>query len=334
MVLVLVAAASVAGCTGGDRETAPPETAATETSGARADPSDAIVPIETVAPITAPPAPTTTRRPPDRIAEPNPRWAPVEVPTGDPLRPAAPGLLIDDPDSLAYDISPDGRHLALVTPTGGLCLRSTTETGDEVCNDSIESNFVVWAPDSSKVLFNPYSFQLGRAGPLGTFAVDGTVTALVEPSANEAFEDGVAAAGFVDADTVLYTRAVYGPASRLDVHRIVIDGGDDRLIGSLSLGSVSPGAGMFSLGAELVDGATLYSSVNTGSVDGNGIWRYDAETDAFGRLVEDDSTGPSGPVTRSAPVAVRGGVLTHDSFASPPRTRRAVHGSTTSTPTT
>ena len=90
MVLVLVAAASVAACTGGDRETAPPETATTETSAVGADPSDAIVPIETVAPITAPPAPTTTRRPPDRISEPNPRWAPVEVPTGDPLRSAPP----------------------------------------------------------------------------------------------------------------------------------------------------------------------------------------------------------------------------------------------------
>jgi hypothetical protein len=119
-----------------------------------------LVPIETVAPITARPAPTTTVRPPplpDRIAEPNPRWAAVEVPTGDPLRPATREVLIDDLEGLAYDISRDGRYLALILPTGGLCLRSTTEAGDEVCGDSIESSFVEWAPDSSRVLFNLYS---------------------------------------------------------------------------------------------------------------------------------------------------------------------------------
>jgi hypothetical protein len=313
MVVVLVAASSLAACTGGDDGTAPLVPATTETSQVGADPHEALVPIETAAPITAPPSPTTTIRPPrlpDRIAEPNPRWAPVEVPTGDPVRPAALGLLIDDPASLAYDISPDGRSLALITPRGGLCLRSTTEAGDEVCSDSIESNFVVWAPDSSKVLFNLYSPASFRSGPLGTFAVDGTTNVLVEPSAGEALFDGAVAAGFVDADTVLYSRVVNEPARRLEVRSVAIDGGDDRLVGSLSLGSLSlAGGDVFLPSADLVDGLTLYNSVNTRAVGGNGIWRYDADTDAFGRLVDDGPAGPDGPLAVSTPVAVRGGVL-------------------------
>jgi hypothetical protein len=266
------------------------------------------VPIETAAPITAPPSPTTTVRPPrlpDRIAEPNPQWAPVEIPTADPLRPAALGLLIDDLEGLAYDISPDGRHLALITPTGGLCLRSTTEAGDEVCGDSIESSFVVWAPDSSRVLFYLYSLTSLRSGPLGTFAVDGTATVLVEPSASKALFDGPVAAGFVDADTVLYSHVVHEPARRLEVHSVAIDGGDDRLVGSLNLA----GGDVFLPSADLVDGLTLYSTVGTRAVGGNGIWRYDADTDAFGRLVDGDPTGPDGLLVGSTPVAVRGGML-------------------------
>jgi hypothetical protein len=53
---------------------------------------------------------------------------------------------------------------------------------------------------------------------------------------------------------------------------------------------------------------TLYSTVGTRAVGGNGIWRYDVDTDAFGRLVDDGPAGPDGPLVRSTPVAVRGGV--------------------------
>jgi hypothetical protein len=311
-VVVLVAASSLAACTGGDDPVTRPTRETTETSRAGTDPDDAMVPIETVAPTTAIPTPTTSEPPPrlpDRIANANPEWVPVDVATGDPLRPTSLRRLAEGPESPAYDVSPDGLHLALVTPTRGLCLRSTADASDEVCDDSIESNFVVWSPDSSKVLFNLYSSVLGRSGPLGTFAVDGTVTTVVEPSTNEALFDGVTAAGFVDADTVVYTHVVNEPARQLDVHSVSIDGGDDRLIGSLSLGSLGTGGDVFLPIAGLLDGATLYSNVTTRAVGGNGIWRYDADTDAFGRLVDDDPTGPAGLLAGSTPVAVRGGVL-------------------------
>jgi hypothetical protein len=311
--IVLMAASVTAACSGGGDAATRPIPPTTETSRVGADPDDVLVPIETVAPITEPPLPPTTARPPrlpGRLAEPNPQWAPVEVPTGEPVRPISVRRLTDSPEHIAYDISPDGRHLALVAPTGELCLRSTTDPGGGVCSREIEASFVVWAPDSSRVLFNHYSLVTSRSGPLGTFAVDGTLTSLVEPLRRDALFDAVAAAGFVDAHTVLYSHVVNEPARQLDIHRMSVDGGDVELVASLSLGSLGLGeGGLFLPAADLVDGSTLYSSVDTRAAGGTGIWRYDADTDAFGRLVDDDGSGQSGVRVWSTPVAVRGGVL-------------------------
>ncbi len=308
-VATLVATALlVAACTGGDSAEGP----SAQPTSSSSDPNDALEPIAPVPPIEVP---TTTAAPtptepvpqlPERMANPNPQWAPVDVASGEPLMPATLQQLIVDPASEAYDISPDGRHVARTDPTEGLCLSSTVDPSTEVCNDSIEVSFVTWAPGSSMVLFNFVSWTQGRSGPLGTFGIDGTVTELVEPIEPDEPIGGADSAGFVDADTVLYSRLIFEPGWKLEVHTVGIDGSDRQLLGSLDLGSPP---NLFITGIGVVDGTSLYIQATTPAGGGNGIWRYDAERDAFGRIVEYRDSADGTELVESSPVAVRGGLL-------------------------
>lgn len=303
---LLLSIAIVAACSGSDDDSASP---ATSDPG---EPDDALVTITPVTPettVAAPPADTTstpppTTRPPIQFRTfPDPGWAAVEIPTAPPVEPTAVNVLADQPPSTRYDISPDGNWLALIDDANALCLEPVADVTERVCAEGVDPTRAAWAPDSSRVVFYRSSMMLGRSGPLGLLATDGTVVTLLETGDPEDPFGGATASGFVDTETVIFTRMRVDPSDSLtyEVHTVGVDGSDDAVIGTIDIGS---GTDVFLPEAELFDETTVHFVPNGLSVV-PGAWRFEPTADAIGVIA------PVEPDARysAQPVDVAGGLL-------------------------
>lgn len=77
-------------------------------------------------------------------------------------------MLVDEPPSVRYEVSPDGNWLALLDDSNRLCLVAVADLSARERADGISSTRAVWSPDSSKVVFFLSSIVIGESGPLGT----------------------------------------------------------------------------------------------------------------------------------------------------------------------
>lgn len=298
--LIVVVVIAVA-CSGSDDDSSP-----TNTSGP-SDPDDALVTIAPVPPVSTVAAPTTTTpsttRPPLEFRTfPDPDWAAVVIPTARPVEPATARVLLDRTGT-RYDISPDGDWLSLIDESNTLCLETVADTTDRVCAEGSDPTGVTWAPDSSGVVFHRSSMTLGQSGPLGILATDGTVVTLLETADPADPFGGATASGFVDAETVIFTRMLIEPSDSLtyEVHTVGVDGSDDAVLGTIDIGS---GTDVFFPEAEIFDDTAVYFVPNGLSVV-PGAWRFEPTADAIGVIlpVEQDARHSA------LPVDVAGGLL-------------------------
>ncbi|MFW2335314.1 hypothetical protein [Ilumatobacter sp.] len=171
------------------------------------------------------------------------------------------------------------------------------------CADGISSTRAVWSPDSSKVVFFLSSIVIGKSGPLGTLATDGTVVTLLETDDPASPFGGATAAGFVDDDTVIFTRMLVAPSDAMihEVHTIGVDGTDDAVVGTLAIGS---GTEAFFPDAELFDATTVYFQPNGRSM-APGSWRYEPTSGTIGLVAAADEGAPFS----AQPVGVRSGLM-------------------------
>lgn len=298
--LIVVVVIAVA-CSGSDDDSS-----STNTSGP-SDPDDALVTIAPVPPVSTVAAPTTTTpsttRPPLEFRTfPDPDWAAVEIPTARPVEPAAARMLLDQTGT-GYDISPDGGWLSLIDESNTLCVEPIADATDRVCAEGFDPTGVTWAPDSSGVVFHRSSMTLGQSGPLGILATDGTVVTLLGTDDPADPFGGATASGFVDPETVIFTRMRVEPSDSLtyEVHTVGIDGSDDTVLGSLDIGS---GTDLFFPGAELFDETAVYFVPNGLSVV-PGAWRFEPTSGAVGAILPVDQDARYS----ARPYDVAGGLL-------------------------
>ena len=296
--LAVVLAATVVGaaCNGSDAATP-----ASTTIDASLD--DALATLPTPAPVSPVAAPTTTRAPIEVRSFPDPDWPAVQIPVGPPVTPIGLGEVMSDAPGPAYDISPDGTHIVLIG-SNRLCVAPVDDPSDLTCADGIDPTAADWSPDSSKVLFYEESFIESRSGPLGTFAIDGTLGTLMETDDPTSPFGGATAAAFVDDDTVVYAQMIVDEASgavTYEVHTIAADGSDDAVIGTLDIGT---GNDVFLPMSAEFDGTTVYFEPNGLSMR-PGTWRFDPESDSIGLIEPADE----GAAFSAHPVDVRNGML-------------------------
>ena len=289
-----------------DNDDADPVVPVTDPPQTGPDPSTTVAPEPTTAPSSSSTDVSTTIgiEPPFEIRTfPDPEWPAVQVPTGPPVAPLAITEILSDAPGSAYDISPDGSHLATYG-TNRLCVAPIDDPSESTCADGVNPTWAGWSPDSSMVLFYEESLTQGRSGPLGTLTIEGTVTTLVDTDDPTEPFGGVTAAGFVDDDRVVDTRMIVDEPSgnfTYEVHTMAVDGADDALVGTLDIGT---GVDVFFPESEQFDGTVVYFSPNGPSMQ-PGTWRFEPESGAIGLVEPADDGAPWSAV----PVDARGGLL-------------------------
>lgn len=246
--------------------------------------------------------PSTARAPIEIRTFPDPDWPAVAIPTAPAVEPVALTQIVGGSPGARYDISPDGSRLVSID-TNALCVMSLSDPSARVCVDGIDPTQAAWSPDSGRVVFLRSSITRSQSAPLALLATDGELVTLLETDDPASPFGGATAAGFVDDDTVVYTRMLVAPAGALtyQVHTVDVDGSNDTVVGTLDIGG---DVDVFFPASEVFDGTTVYFQPNGPSMR-PGTWRFEPETGAFGLVeVADDGTPFS-----ARPHMVRGGLL-------------------------